>query len=279
MAIDVLGPRDVQTTLNQYHSTESPGQLPYFYVGPPPEGVPRHNSKVEPHPVVIHDARGKQEGFGLEITGFEWKTYPSGEKTFYDEERIKKVYYPEVEKLLMEHVGAKKVIIFDHTVRRKPLPGEDEKERGPLHFAHCDQTPEAAKHRVEALCPDEAEKLLKGRYQVINVWRPIDNPVAHNPLALADFRTLNVDTDLIQMKLIMANGLEIMLYGIKNNPSQKWYYLSDQTPDEVTIFKCFDSDFSKPWVTPHSAFPDKTSPPDAPARQSIEVRAMIFYAD
>lgn len=52
--------------------------------------------------------------------------------------------------------------------------------------------------------------------------------------------------------------------------------MSDQTPDEVTLIKCFDSDVGKAWFTPHSAFRDKTSPADAPLRQSIEVRAMVF---
>jgi hypothetical protein len=56
----------------------------------------------------------------------------------------------------------------------------------------------------------------------------------------------------------------------------RWYYLGVQTPDEVTLIKCFDSDESKARLTPHIAFLDSTSPKDAPDRQSIEVRCLVF---
>ena len=46
--------------------------------------------------------------------------YPSVEKEFDDDERIQNVYYPEVEKLLKEVAGAKRVFIFDHTIRCVP---------------------------------------------------------------------------------------------------------------------------------------------------------------
>ena len=63
---------------------------------------------------------------------------------------------------------------------------------------------------------------------------------------------------------------------MRYNPNHKWYYLSNQTPEEVTLIKCFDSEEDRARLTPHTAFPDSTSPKDAPARESIEVRALVF---
>ncbi|KAF8127016.1 hypothetical protein EV363DRAFT_1401449 [Boletus edulis] len=275
MAVD-LAPRDVQTTLN-YHQPQD--QLPYYYVGcQPPAGMPVRNICNESHSAIIHDARGKQDAFSLDISGFQWVNYSSAEKEFTDGERIKTVYYAEVEDVLKRYAGgAKKVFIFNHTIRRNPKPETKPARltaRGPAHIVHADQSFAAAEQKVRECLPDDAERLLKGRY-LINVWRPIGNNVAHDPLAAVDFRSIDVDVDLVPVRMIYPNR-ESGSYNVKYNPEHKWYYLSDQTPDEVMLLKCFDSDTDKARLAPHSAFPDGTSPADAPHRQSIEVRALVF---
>lgn len=70
------------------------------------------------------------------------------------------------------------------------------------------------------------------------------------------------------------------MYNLRFNEAHKWFYLSDQTPEEVTLIKCCDSDMEEnPDVavaSPHTSFVDTRSPPDAPRRQSIEVRCLVF---
>ncbi|KAF8442949.1 hypothetical protein L210DRAFT_3643852 [Boletus edulis BED1] len=276
MTIQVLAPRDVQSTLNYHASLDS--QPPYNYVDDPPAGVPRTNVGQDTRPVVIHDARGKGNILGLDVSGFQFVHYPSAEKDFADDDRIKSAYYTEVEDILKKYAGAKRVFIFDHTIRRSPTAQATPSKaplRGPVERVHVDQTFAAAAQRVELHLGDEAERLLKGRYRIINVWRPIANTVAHKPLALADYRSIDPDNDLVPTRHIYAHR-EGSTFTIKYSPGHKWYYLSDQIPDEVTLIKCFDSDVDKARLTPHSAFHDSTSPPDAPQRQSIEVRALVF---
>lgn len=281
MTIKVHTPRDVRTTLNYFKLlTDEP---PYNYVDEPPAGTPRTNVGPDTRPVVIQDVRGKEDTVGLDITGFQFVNYPSTEKLFEDEEVIRKVYYPEIEEILKKYAAAKRVFIFDHTIRRHPTQHEKvtssngitAPRRGPVQRVHVDQTYTAAEERVRLHLGDEAERLLKGRYRIINVWRPIENSVAHNPLAVADYRSLDPESDLVATRHIYATR-EGSTFGVRHNPNHKWYYLSDQTPDEVTLIKCADSDISKARLTPHSAFEDETSPKDAPQRQSIEVRALVF---
>ncbi|KAI6027515.1 hypothetical protein BKA83DRAFT_4230119 [Pisolithus microcarpus] len=253
MTIKVHTPRDVRTTLNYFQTSD------------------RRTT----------DVRGKEDTVGLDITGFQFVNYPSAEKLFEDEEVIRKVYYPEIEEILRKYAAAKRVFIFDHTIRRHPTQhekvtssnGTTTPRRGPVQRVHVDQTYTAAEERVRLHLGDEAERLLKGRYRIINVWR--SNPVAHNPLAVADYRSLDPERDLVATRHIYATR-EGSTFGVRHNPNHKWYYLSDQTPDEVTLIKCADSDISKARLTPHSAFEDETSPKDAPQRQSIEVRALVF---
>lgn len=188
----VLTPHDVQTVLN-YFATDG-NEAPYNYVEAPPEGVPRSNIKEDAHPTVIHDARGHEDTVGLDKTGFQFVHHVSEEKKFLDEEAIKSRYYKEVEDLLKKETGAKRVFIFDHTIRRNyEVDGPD--VRGPVvspksrslgaacwripsqKRVHIDQTYQASVNRVKHHLPKEADRLLKSRVRIINVWRPIENPV------------------------------------------------------------------------------------------------------
>ncbi|KAI0365925.1 hypothetical protein BV20DRAFT_953286, partial [Pilatotrama ljubarskyi] len=67
-------------------------------------------------------------------------------------------------------------------------------------------------------------------------------------------------------------------FGVRYNPDHAWYYLSKQTPDEVTLIKCYDSETGEARLAPHSAF-RVHGPKDAPHRQSIELRVLVFGAE
>ena len=116
--------------------------------------------------------------------------------------------------------------------------------------------------------------MLSDLVRIINVWRPIANPVAHTPLAVADWRTLD-HTALVETALHYPHRTGYVYY-VRHTSKLEWYYLGGQTPDEVTLIKCFDSETDRARLTPHSAFVDAGSPQDAPHRQSIEVRALVF---
>ncbi len=50
--------------------------------------------------------------------------------------------------------------------------------------------------------------------------------------------------------------------------------------DEVYLFVCYDSrQDGRVIFTPHTSFDDPTTPPDAPERESIEIRAYAFWED
>ncbi|KDQ08741.1 hypothetical protein BOTBODRAFT_37602 [Botryobasidium botryosum FD-172 SS1] len=274
----VLTPGDVQTILN-YSTTDPSGEAPYFYVESPPAGQPRSNLHEDAHDAVIHNARGLENQFSMDTSGFEFVKHTSTETDFLDEEAIKTRYYGEVEELLKKHTGAKRVFIFDHTIRRNYDGKTGTELRGPVTRAHVDQTFDAGFARVHYHLGDEAERLLKGRVRIINVWRPIGAPVYHDPLAVADWRSVSVDKDLIPVRFIYPHR-EGSIFHVRHSENLKWYYLKEQTPSEVTLIKCFDSATDgRARLTPHSAFHDAGSPPEAPKRQSIEVRALVFDAE
>ncbi|KAI0359276.1 hypothetical protein OH77DRAFT_1434553 [Trametes cingulata] len=281
-ATHTVAPHDVPTTFNYYLATDGGAEAPYQYaLLDPPAGKPASNIGEDEHQVVVHDARGRESEFTLDTTGFQFVTWPTKVNDFYNDERIRAEYYPEVEELLKKVAGAKRIFIFDHIVRRsaKKETGEAGPEnRGPVEHVHVDQTYEAGPARVKYHLPEDAPRLLESRVRIINVWRPIRNPVAHKPLAVGDWRSLDPERDLVPVRLIMPHR-EGRTFGVRYNPDHRFYYLSGQTPDEVTLIKCYDSETDKARLAPHTAFLDSTSPKDAPHRQSIEIRALVFDAE
>jgi hypothetical protein len=124
--------------------------------------------------------------------------------------------------------------------------------------------------------PEEADRLLSTRYQIINVWRPIKK-ILKDPLAVADAHSVP-DSDLIGVGLIYPDRRG-ETYTVRPNPEHKWYYLHGQTPEEVMLIKCFDSKLDgRARRVPHTAFvnPDMVN---EYSRESIEVRALVFHED
>ena len=123
---------------------------------------------------------------------------------------------------------------------------------------------------------DWAEQLLKGRVQVINLWRPIRGPLRDSPLAMVDGTTVAPD-DLVASDLIYPNRRG-ETYSVKYNPNHRWFYFPEMTADEALLLKCYDSlDDGRTRFGPHTAFTDPTTPVDAAPRESIELRALVFH--
>lgn len=259
---------------------------------------------------TLHNIRGREKEFTTDNSGFAVYNSPAKEKTFTEDAAVREGYYQEVENMLKQKLpGVKKVVIFDHTIRRRTK----DSPRQPVQQVHVDQTPNAADVRVRRHLPaDEAEELLKGRYQIINVWRPIENPASDFPLAVIDWRSTK-PSDFIPVDLMYPNRPDSVMddddrgkeklpdpstwgstkgyeprgetLGVSSNDSHKFYYMKDMTPEEVMLLKCYDSfgegePMGKQGLavrTPHTAFIDKNTPKDAPGRQSIEVRCLVFY--
>jgi hypothetical protein len=252
---------------------------PRTYAFDPPPGEPKSTSFPEPHQVPIFDARLIANNISLDREGFALVRHPNRVKDFYNDEEIRAVYYPAVEAFLRATLKADRVFIFDHTVRRRVEGAADIRDGGPRQPAtrvHVDQTAISGANRVREHLPDEAEELLKGRVQVINLWRPIRGPLRDSPLAMADGTTVAPD-DLVASDLIYPNRSG-ETYSVKYNPNHRWFYFSEMTADEALLLKCYDSATDgRTRFGPHTAFIDPTTPADAAPRESIEVRTLVFH--
>ena len=237
----------------------------------------RSGGTLDPHRVTIRNARLAKEPFVLDRHGFRFVHHDTKVADFFEEEQIRRVYYPEMEALVKAESGASRVVVFDHTLRTAD-DGEREarKIREVVRRVHNDYTEWSGPQRVRDLVPDEAEKLLQGRFAIVQVWRPIRHPVESFPLAICDARSISTDDFLVSERRY-PNRIG-QTYAITYNPEHRWYYLPRMRREEALVFKVFDSakDGRARWSA-HTAFEDPTSPPNARPRESIEIRTLAFF--
>jgi len=276
--MDGVAVADLKGVVAPLNFTMPMAEKPYSYNYEPPPGVPVRNTREETHQVNILDARAVHDRLSLEREGFVLVRHPTAATDLYDEAQIASVYYPECERLIREATGATRVLAFDHIVRNAARMAKGSTIKGYAGRVHNDYTAWSAPQRVRDLMGDEAEEVLKHRYAEINLWRPIRGPLLRSPLALCDAQTLS-EENLVASDLRYPDRTG-EIYAVTFNPGQRWYYFPKMTADEVVLIRCFDSAREgAARFSAHGAFDDPQTPSDAPPRESIEVRTLVFFAD
>lgn len=264
----ILSAKTVTATL---HYTKRGPERPTRYVGAPPPGVPAWTGIDDPQEVRIEDVRGREAEFTLDRNGFAFVKAPTEIRDFYAVEDVRRIYYPEIERLLGDRLGASRVFVFDHQLRN----GGDPSQAQPSRRVHNDHTVNSAPRRVRDHLGSEAGELLQHRFGIVNVWRPVRGPVLDSPLALCDARSFT-DDDLIASDLIYPH-LRGETSSVAYRPEHRWYYLSEMQTDEVALIRVHDSAADgRARLSFHTSFENRLAP-DAPPRESIEVRALVFF--
>jgi hypothetical protein len=274
-SITALSTADVHPAL---HYLVPMAEKPVAYNYEPPPGIPQRTGEYAPHMLTVRDARTLAGPLSLDEQGFVLHSHRSAVRNFYDGAELREVYYPEIERLVKELTGAVDVVVFDHTLRKRPQGREKTGLREPVQRVHNDYTVNSGPQRVRDLLPPvEAAARLKSRFAEINLWRPIKGPVEDMPLAVCDARSIAPE-DLVATDLKYPDRTG-ETYSVTFNPRHRWYYFPRMQADEVLFIKCYDSMADgRARFTAHSAFDDPTTPVNAAPRESIEVRTLAFFA-
>lgn len=268
----------VQSTFNY---TKNTGVTPEVYFYEPPSGTQIRDPGDDPHEMSVQDGWGRANSFSLDREGFGLRDFRSTFDRWDDDVAISQGFYREVIAFLEREVGAKRVVVFDHTIRAKRNESQQTAEdtttqRAPVMLVHCDYTPNSGPLRVRQLLPKEADKLLGRRVAFYNFWKPLRNRVEERPLAMCDV-TSSGEEDFVTMALRYRDR-DGEIYVMRHSPRHKWWYFPLMTPENVILLKTYDSETDgRARFVGHSAFLDPTSPPDAQFRESIEIRTIAFF--
>ena len=244
----------------------------------PGGGKSEHIGEYETKMVSITNGRPLTAELSLDREGFALVKLETGVKDFYDERQIEDIYNTELEVFLIQELAAKKVVVFDHTLRA----GDEgirrvKKVREPVQRAHNDYTVKSGPVRVQDWYGQEkAAEFLKHRFAIVNVWRSIEGVVEQNPLAICDARSVALE-NLIATERRAAERIG-ETYRLTHNPDQKWYYFPMMQRNEAMLIKSYDSETDgRARFAPHTAIVDPLTNDDAAPRQSIESRLFVFF--
>jgi hypothetical protein len=242
-------------------------EKPYSLRFTPPEEFPRANIKLERHAISVKDIRNRAEPFTFHDNGFQILPFQSRMQygDFDDDEIVKQIYLREAANLLRDFLGAQKVQIFEHTVRKRhaefPIStGEAYRWNQPTSIAHVDTTTpwavdmakqlnpghiEIGKHRIQCVkyVVFHRPKLHGTRLKMNSLWKPLKGPVKDWPLTLCDPESIDTQNDLEPCDLVYPDYVveNRQLYWSKG---QEWWWCKDQLDDEAWIFLQSDTDAS-----------------------------------
>jgi hypothetical protein len=281
-AIELGETRDCATFADLFFLKPT-GHKPVSFTFEPPSGTPRQSGDYEPRRARIVDARRAGLAASIDREGFALVEAPTTVEDFWDERRLRADYYRETEALLKRTIGARAVHIFDHTLRRR-VRGRlgfrrsvEGFPREPVARAHVDQTESSGPKRLNEILGAQAKAFARGRYAVINVWRPLFGPVEDAPLAVCDAGSVRAD-DLHACDLVFRDRVG-ETYALAFSPEQRWFYYPRMRKAEVLLLKCYDSRADVARFSPHTAFDDPATPSDARPRESIELRCFVSLPD
>ena len=219
--------------------------------------------------VPVRDVRKGEARVSFQADSVAFRHFPTNVTSFAGE-AWEATYDRELTELLTRELGAKEVVLFDHTVRIDD-PNSD---RRPARNVHSDYSQEGAEKRlVDLIGPDRAVEWSEGHYAFINVWRPIDNPINSAPLGF--IRPASIpEEDWILIDLIYPDRLGHIM-GIAANDDHEWVYQSKMTPDEVAFFNIYDNCGLA--SIGHSAIDLVEDETITRIRKSIESRTLVRY--
>ncbi|MCP5145830.1 MAG: hypothetical protein H6978_13560 [Gammaproteobacteria bacterium] len=251
------------------------GETAVFY----PADRGKSHWPADDHDMPVTDLRTVSPQPTVERNGFAMLKHTSTVKNFFDPDEVQNVFLPEVSELAKKVNGAVKAIAFGPMARSDdPAVGDG---RLPSFGAHIDYGRQTTEDQARLLLGDEADYWLGKRFVLMNFWRPIQT-VRRCPLALCDASTVlanDMHPSIIYGGLGDPNRPPLYGFNLSYNPAHQWYYVSNMQPDEVFAFKLYDSDPEAVQWTGHTAIEDPETAPDAPARQSMEVRTISFIDD
>ncbi len=269
------------TVRSTFRYTRDTGVAPEVYFYDPPPGTNWREAGDDPREMTVHDGWDRARSFSLDREGFALREFHSTFRQWDDDDAIRAQFYPDVAEFVKREVDAKRVVVFDHTIRAQSNVGQTHSEhstsrRAPVMNIHCDYTANSGPLRVRQLLPEEADKLLKHRVAFYNFWKPLKRTVEERPLAMCDVTT-SMEKDFITMKLRYRDR-DGEIFVMRHSPQHRWWYFPRMTPEHVILLKTYESETDgRARFVGHCAFEDPNTPPNAPMRESIEIRTMAFF--
>jgi hypothetical protein len=128
--------------------------------------------------------------------------------------------------------------------------------------------------------PKQTARFMNGRYAIFNTWRVLSTPPHDTTLAVCDARSVD-PTDLVPLRTTFGESVQSE-YSIETNiarynSNHRWCYFAGMRPEEVLIFRGYDSESATSRRVPHTAFDVPATDSQLGPRLSIDVRVVVYF--
>ena len=221
-------------------------------------------------------------------------------ENFYDAAEVERVFYPEIEKLLLEFFPeATDALVYNHDVFDKDYEGdrtEDQDKKIPgvnagyANLVHNDLNDNSGRVRCRELLTrnlrnfgreqhyteEQADQKMSRRFMSINLAKPMET-VRQNPFVLCAWPSFADQPYITNYRVYDDRVGETTRFTYR--PDHDWYWFPEQKSTEVSMLKCYDSvtDGSVSRWSFHTACVDPTASDDAPCRRNVVVRSYVFF--
>ncbi len=249
----------------------------------------------EYHPGISPYSSESMDKLGVSLAHCESKC-----ENFYDAAEVERVFYPEIEKLLLDFFpGTTDALVYNHDVFNLDYDGdvkEDQDNKDPgvnkfyANIVHNDLNDNSGRVRCRELLTKnlrnfgrqqnyteaQADEKMSRRFMSINLAKPMET-VRQNPFVLCAWPSFADQPYITSYRIYDDRVGETTRF--THRADHEWYWLPEQKSNEVSMLKCYDSvtDGSVSRWSFHTACVDPTAPVDAPCRKNVVVRAFIFY--
>jgi hypothetical protein len=220
--------------------------------------------------VRIEDGSETSIETDLDREGFKLVRYPSRVTDWQDSAQLKNIYEPEFEALLKSLTGAEHVLanvkagVYRDCSRPEAV--------GAVNFPHIDVNASGMIDVLKNRFPHRPTNVR--RWAFYNGWRALSACPRREPLALLDAQSV-VPADLVVLDAAQPD-FEYEALTLRYNTNHRWMYFSKMSPDDIIVFKTWDSDPSKLSCVAHTAFTDRSFANTVP-RVSYEIRAYVAW--
>ncbi|WP_126173933.1 CmcJ/NvfI family oxidoreductase [Altericroceibacterium xinjiangense] len=237
----------------------------------------------DPHTVEITDARTMAAPPRLDVNGFELFEMPSAITDWREAAVVNTVHPPEIARFIQQVTGADEVVVTGPAILRW---GERSGEAGtrdnsyPARLVHSDVYFSAAEQQTREVNPHPERRVKRCAHH--NIWRAFSGPPIDVPLAICDAQTVR-DEDVIEASAGFDRDGQIVWrlpsMNFRFSPRHRWHYYSGMRPEDVLVFKRWDTQADKARYVPHTGFSDPTVGEDAVPRASVEMRSIAYWYD
>ncbi|MHB0773015.1 CmcJ/NvfI family oxidoreductase [Bradyrhizobium sp. 1.29L] len=240
-----------------------------------------HNVPMVNHEIVIRDARPIEEELSLDREGFVLVKHEARSLSEVDRETKCDRYIEELTPFIKEYLKAswvvprrRGVILRDRSV--EAIPRDFTRVGGPANYAHMDYSPIAGPMMAALANEEQGTKTRSySRLMIIQTWRAFSPPPQDFPLALCDASSVS-GGDLLQTDY-QTRGIVQKYWLPYYNPNHRWYYFPNMMPNELLLFKGYDSERHFEPATAHTAFDNRPAFPNANPRESIDARFFVYF--